>query len=327
MDNNGYVMAGMSFLLILPVLVLFVMIINVNYADTESKSQFIESESSLNVFRDFESNIPRLGRQVLKEEAFTVVNSKKPLLNSRKSTKDNLQLKIDQITQDYNNKGLQVSCTVQSIKESDDPFQVEVTSSVTVQKDKVAHKQTLHQKIPINDPDDPLPDPMPFVKCNEYGEVSINGSRIYYGHSLASYLEQRGEKNWDVYENASSPLFIKQCPYDPLIGHGAPNTTMETLKNCLDNGFYHESNDGACYLCRLEGKSTCYHQGLEIFILPPPTHNQSDNAPCSVDHVLFGDNNSDIYPGGSIQYYQEGDLIFLLYLDSSHRKKYGLPPI
>jgi len=326
MDNNGYVMTGMSFLLIVPVLVLFMLLINLNYADTESKSQFIESENILNVFQDFESNIPRLGRQVLKEEAFNVVNSKKPLLDSRKSTKDDLQLKLDQITQSYNKKGLQVNCRVLSIKESDDPFQVEVTSSVMVQKDKVVHKRILHQKIPINDPNDPLPDPMPFVKCNEYGEISISNGRIYYGHSLASYLEQRSEKNWEIYENASSPLFIKQCPYDPFVGHGAPNT-LETLKNCLDNGFYHESNDGACFLCRLEGKSTCHHQGLEIFILPPATYNQSDSAPCSVDHVLFGDNNSDIYPGGSIQYHQEGDLIFQLYLDDSHRKKYGLPPI
>jgi len=326
MDNNGYVMTGMSFLLILPIIVLFMALINLNYADTESKSQFIQSESISNVVHDFELNIPCLGRQVLKEEAFTVVNSKKPLFDSRKSTRDNLQLKIDQITQSYNNKGWHVNCTVQSITESDDPFQVEVTSWVMVQKGKVTHKQVIHQKIDINDPNDPLPDPMPFVKCKDYGEISINSSRIYYGHSLASYLEQRGEKNWEIYENASSPLFIKKCPYDPFVGHGVPNT-METLKNCLDNGFYHESNDGACYLCRLEGKSTCFHQGLEIFILPPPINNQTNSAPCSVDHVVFGDDNDDIYPGGCIQYHQEGNLIFLLYLDDSHRKKYGLPPI
>jgi hypothetical protein len=301
-------------------------VIDVNYADTESKSLLIHSENSLHVFQDLEFSLPRLGRQVLKEEAYAVIDSKKPLSDSRKSTKDNLQRKIDQITQNYNKYGLQVNCTVQSIKESDNPFEVEVTSTVVVQKYRASHQRTLHQKIAINGPKDPLPDPMPFVKCNEYGGVSINGSRIYYGHSLASYLEIRGEKNWEVYENASSPLFIKQCPYDPFVGHGTP-VTMETLKNCLDNGFYHESNDGACYLCRLEGKSTCHHQGLEIFILPPPTLNQSDSAPCSVDHVLFGDNSSDIYPGGSIKYYQEGVLIFQLFLDDSHRKKYGLPPI
>lgn len=326
MDNCGYVMTGTSFLLILPVLTLFMVLVDVNYGDTESKVQYIESENSLHVFQDLESNIPRLARQVLKEEAYTVINSEKSLTDSKKSTRDNLQLKVDQITQNYNNHGLKVNCTVLSIKESDDPFEVEVTSLVVVQKDKVSHQKILHQKISINDPNDPLPDPMPFVKCSEYGGASINGSRIYYGHSLALYLEQRNEKNGMVYENASSPLFINQCPYDPFVFHGDP-VTMETLKNCLDNGFYHESNDGACYLCRLEGKSTCHHQGLEIFIVPHPTCNQSDNAPCSVDHVLFGDDGGDIYSGWSIQYHQEGDLIFQLFLDDSHRKKYGLPPI
>jgi hypothetical protein len=326
MDNGGYVMTGTSFLLILPVLTLFMVLVVVNYADTESKAQFIESENCLHVFQDLESNIPRLARQILKEEAYTVINSGKPLPDSKKSTRDNLQLKVDQVAQNYDNHGLKVNCTVLSIKESDNPFEVEVTSSVVVQKNKVSHQEILHQKISINELNDPLPDPMPFVKCNEYGGASINSSRIYYGHSLASYLEQRGEKNWMVYENASSPLFINQCPYDPFVFHGDP-VTMGTLKNCLDNGFYHESNDGACYLCRLEGKSTCPHQGLEIFILPHPTSNQSDYAPCSVDHVLFAEDGSDIYPGGSIQYHQEGDLIFQLYLDDSHRKKYGLPPI
>jgi hypothetical protein len=326
MDNNGYVMAGMSFLLILPVFTLFMVLIDINYANTESKSLLIKSETTSHVFRDIESNIPRVGRQALKEEAYTVINSKKPLINSRKVTKDNIQLKMDQITQNYNKDGWNLSCTIQSVTESEDPFQVEVTSTVVVNKDDVSHQQVLHQKISINDPEDPLPDPMPFVKCNEYGGAAINGSRIFYGHSLASYLESRGKNNWAVYENATSPLFINKCPYDPFKAHGNPNT-METLKNCLDNGYYHESNDGACYLCRLEGKSTCYHQGIEIFIVPHPSCNQSETAPCSVDHVLFGENGSDIYPGGSVQYFKVDGLIFQLFLDNSHRKKYGITPI
>jgi hypothetical protein len=325
MDNDGYVMTGTSFLLILPVLILFMVLVELNYEDTESEVQIMESEKILQVFQDLEFNIPRLTRQVLKEEAYFVISSKKPFIDVRKITRDNLQFKVDQITQNYDKCGLQVNCTVLSIKESDDPFEVELTSLVVVQKDNVSHQEILQQKISIIDPYDPLPDPLPFVKCNEYGGASINGSRIYYAHSLVLYLEQRGEKNGMVYENASSPLFINQCPYDPFVCHGDP-VTMETLKNCLDNGFYHESNDGACYLCRLEGKNTCPHQGLEVFILPPPTNNQSDTAPCSVDHVLFGEG-GEIYPGVSIQYHQEENLIFQLFLDDSHRKKYGLPLI
>ncbi|MEG3224706.1 MAG: hypothetical protein BME94_04025 [Methanobacteriales archaeon Met13] len=327
MNQKGYVMTGMSFLLIIPIFILFMVLIDINHSNTESKSLVIKSESTLQISRDLESNLPRVGRQVLKEEAYEVIKSKKPLIDSKKVLKENIQLKMDKIAQDYNKNGANVTCTIRFLKESEDPFLIEINSNIVIVKDNVVHKQFLDQNISINDPKDPLPDPMPFVKCEKYGGVTINGSRICYGHSIVSYLESRGETNVQVYENATSPLFINRCPYDPFKSHG-DTKTLNTLKNCIDNGYFHESNDGACYLCRLEGKSTCYHQGIETFIIPAPQYNTSfANAPCSVDHVIFADNSSTIYPGGNLQYYIDGLITFQLFLDDSHRKKYGLPPI
>ncbi|HMK53507.1 MAG TPA: hypothetical protein VK444_01885 [Methanobacteriaceae archaeon] len=327
MDQKGYVMTGMSFLLIIPIFVLFMVLIDINHANTESKSLIIKSDNVLQISRDLEYNIPRVGRQALKEEAYGVIRSRKPLVNSKKTVKENIQLKMDKITQNYNKDGLKVIYAVRSLKESEDPFLIEINSTIIIVKDNLVHEQYLDQNISLYDPKDPLPDPMPFVKCQNYGGVTINGSRICYGHSLVSYLKSRGEINSEVYENATSPLFIKKCPYDPFKAHG-DTKNLDTLKNCIDNGYYHESNDAACYLCRLEGKSTCYHQGMEIFIVPAPQRNVSFfKAPCSVDHVIFSDNSTTIYPGGSLQYYVKGSLIFQLFLDDSHRKKYGLPPI
>ncbi|HNR26178.1 MAG TPA: hypothetical protein PKI66_05650, partial [Methanobacteriaceae archaeon] len=62
MDNDGYVMTGTSFLLILPVLILFIVLVELNYEDTESEVQIMESEKILQVFQDLEFNIPRLTR-------------------------------------------------------------------------------------------------------------------------------------------------------------------------------------------------------------------------------------------------------------------------
>ena len=101
-----------------------------------------------------------------------------------------------------------------------------------------------------------------------------------------------------------------QCPYDPYIHHGDEGV----LEDCLENGYFHESADGSCYLCRLEGKGKCPHYGLEVFI---QTHTplKNESLSCS-DHVVF----SDHYYGEKINPDDMNSLI----LDSSHRKKYGL---
>ena len=84
--------------------------------------------------------------------------------------------------------------------------------------------------------------------------------------------------------------------------------------DCLDKGYFHESADGSCYLCRLEGKGKCPHYGFEVFI---QTHTplKNESLSCS-DHVVFADH----YNGEKINPDDWDSLI----LDSSHRKKYGL---
>ena len=114
----------------------------------------------------------------------------------------------------------------------------------------------------------------------------------------------------ESYIEATAPLNIKKCPYDPYVHHGDPGV----LKDCLKNGYFHESADGSCYLCRLEGKGKCPHYGFEVFI---QTHTPLNNESLSCsDHVVF----SDHYNGKKID---ENDWNSLI-LDDSHRKKYGL---
>ena len=117
-------------------------------------------------------------------------------------------------------------------------------------------------------------------------------------------------KSPESYIEATAPLYIKKCPYDPYIHHGDPGV----LKDCLDKGYFHESADGSCYLCRLEGKGKCPHYGMEVFI---QTHTplKNESLSCS-DHVVF----SDHYNGEKINPDDWNSLI----LDSSHKKKYGL---
>ena len=90
-----------------------------------------------------------------------------------------------------------------------------------------------------------------------------------------------------------------------------------------DNGYFHDSNDGSCFLCRLEGKATCPDYGFETFIVPSNYSNSTLMfAPSSIEHVIFDDY---VYPGKGIVYYFDGSNYCKLFLDNGHRQKYGLP--
>jgi hypothetical protein len=334
MDKRGYVMSGVSFLLVLPAIMLFMVFIDMTSTGIEGNSRVIQSSYVLNDAKDLEENIEITGKQVFKSEAENVVKTGIPLSNSRQSIKENMQIKMNQITQEVkDNNGIEEECNITSVSSSEDPFAVEVNSSIKVRKDDVTHQEHISQDITILDPQYPTPNPLPFIKCHNYGGVQLANSRISFGYSLSKYLESRGVENAAAYENATTPLIIKKCPYDPYIMHGRKE--FKTLKNCIENGYFHESSDGSCFLCRLEGKGTCPHYGMETYIIPSPLTNISSNstnltfntAPSSIDHVIFNDTppGSGTYPGKKIIYLSEGGNLLILYLDNAHRQKYGFP--
>jgi hypothetical protein len=340
MDNKGYVMSGMSFLLILPAIMLFMVFLDMNHVGIEENSRVIESGKVLNTVKDLETNIPVTGKGVLKEEAENIVNTGMPLANSRKTVKDHMQIQIDQQSRNYqNNTGFVVECNITSVDNSEDPFAVEINSTIYVGKDDIVHQENLSQDISLLDPKYPMPNPLPFIKCKNYGGAQAIDNKILFASSLSAYLTNRGVSNAAAYENATTALIIKKCPYDPYKMHG--NKGYNTLKNCIENGYFHESSDGSCFLCRMEGKGTCPHYGMETFMVPSPnsntignTTNSSTNtnfksAPSSIDHVIFNETppGTGTYQGYVLIYYSDGLNFFKIFLDNAHRQKYGLPTL
>jgi hypothetical protein len=230
----------------------------------------------------------------------------------------------------YVNNGIEAECDIQYVDNSQDPFQIEVKSKIKVEKGTLKHQENLTQNISLINGSFPIMDPLPFIKCKEHGGATIREDKIFYGSSLSNHLESRGINNSEAYENATSPLYIRKCPYDPYELHGNTNDLVN-LKNCIDNGFYHESSDGSCFLCRLEGRGVCPHYGMETFIVPAPSvnlpslNNSSAVATSAPDHVIFDDTGHGTYQGHQIVYFNNGTHYFYLVLDDSHRKKYGLP--
>lgn len=330
MNEKGYVMGLVSFLLIIPIFLLLMAFINMAVVQADAQKSVLTSEDVLNVENDLETNLPQIGRQVLKDKSEEVVLSGNPITNSRKVIKDELQNKMDNLCSKYCREGIKAQCEIYYINNSQDPFQIEVISKITVEKGALKHQKNLTQNISIINGSPPIMDPLPFIKCKGHGGATIKDDKIFYGISLSNYLESRGVNNSKAYENATSPLYINKCPYDPYELHGnSPN--FVNLKNCIDNGFYHESSDGACFLCRLEGRGVCPHYGIETLIIPAPSVNMSLNnssliAPSSSDHVIFNDTGTHgTYSGHPIVYSNNGTHYFFLFLDDSHRKKYGLP--
>ncbi|EKF86815.1 hypothetical protein A994_00975 [Methanobacterium formicicum DSM 3637] len=339
MDNNGYVMSLSSFFLILPAVLLLTVLVDMTVDQTNIQQDILNSQDVMGVATDLEASLPLVGREVLRDKSLEVIHSGKPLSNSRKEVKEELQNRMDSFCSRYCGDGMLVECKILNVDNSFDPFCVEVKSRCTVNKGTLKHQVNLTQNISLVNGSFPIYDPLPFIKCRNYGGATIKGDRTYYGSSLENYLKSRGIENFEAYENATSALSIKKCPYDPYILHGDTDELVN-LKNCIDNGFYHESSDGSCFLCRLEGRGTCPHYGMETFITPAPSDNtlfsnplgnvslsnNSSNAPSSVDHVIFNDTGSHgTYSGCRLIYFTNGTHNFQIYLDNSHRQKYGLP--
>ena len=155
-----------------------------------------------------------------------------------------------------------------------------------------------------------LRDPLPLAKLTIASGILTYDDKIHYQEGLSAYMLLHQFDSPESYIEATAPLYIKKCPYDPYIHHGDPGV----LDDCLKQGYFHESADGSCYLCRLEGKGKCPHYGFEVFI---QTHTplKNESLSCS-DHVVFADH----YNGQKIDPDDWNSLI----LDSSHPKKYGL---
>ncbi|MGZ7160181.1 MAG: hypothetical protein ACXVHR_06895 [Methanobacterium sp.] len=320
MDQKGYVISGLSFLLIIPAIYLVAVFIDMTHIGSQSQGLIVQSDVVLSTEKDIESNLPLMAETTLQTTANEVINNGNPLQNSRTTVKNSLQRKIDNFTGKYNDEGINVTCKILSVNTGQDPFKVQINSSVSINKDHTAHKENLSQDISIIDPDYPIPDPLPFIKCKNFGGAKNSSTRIIYGSSLMNFLKSRNRTNAEAYLNATSPLIIKKCLYNSYVTHGQ-SYNLTNLKNCIDNGYYHESNDGACFLCRLEGKAICSHYGMETFIIPPASANNTlFNAPCSSDHVIFNDN----YDGYALIYHSNSTGYYKLFLDNEHRAKYGL---
>lgn len=305
-DSRGNMIVGTTAILIAAVVLMcIVTMTSLNYIQNHN----IESQSNDNfkyIIDDYSSNLEVLGRESIADVTQKVYNGL-PVRDSESDIKKKLTDKLDSKNDDFKEKyDVDLSSEVLSVETTDSPWVI----LFKVRLDGVKDNERFSQVIERNASIEGLRDPLPIAKLTIASGIMAYDDKIHYKTALSAYMLLHNFDSPESYLEATAPMTIKKCPYDPYVHHGDPGV----LEDCLDTGYFHESADGSCYLCRLEGKGKCPHYGFEVFI---QTHTPLGNESLSCsDHVVFADH----YNGQKINPDDWDSLI----LDSSHRKKYGL---
>lgn len=308
-DSTGNLITGAIAILIVSIILLSIFIATSISLMEKSTIDSISNDNFKYIMEDYNTNIEKSLHESIEEVAEKVTTARSPVWDSSKEIEKRLDKKLQEKNKEYSKKyGVNIESEVLSVSNTSDPSYVQSQVKINSNRANEKFNSIITSKTSIEG----LKDPLPFIKCGKSLTFFTIGDKISYGLSLAEYLELHGMVEISKgYIGASSPLTIKKCPFDPYIHHG----DGLTLKKCLDSGYFHESRDGSCYLCRLEGKGKCPHYGFEVFITTIVNPDVEFSVSAS-DHVIFNDR----YPGFPLDY-SPGQRIFL---DSSHRLKYGL---
>lgn len=282
-DSKGNIITGTTVILIASLILILIFVLTSMYTLENENTDSIANDNLKYIVNDYNRNLEVLSRDSIAEVTEEVYHGKY-IFSSEREIKKVLNKKLDDKNKEYEKKyGVSISSNVLSIKNTDDPINLEVTTHLKISKNKDRFSGNLKSITSV----ECLKDPLPYAILTAHGIDKPEG-----------------------YLGATSPLIIKKCPYDPYIHHG----DGDTLQNCLKNGYFHESADGSCYLCRLEGKGICPHYGFEVFIVPYCVG--VEYSVSGSDHVVFHDR----YPGHKINPEDPTEL----FLDVAHRTKYGV---
>ena len=306
LDSKGNIIVGTTAILILALLLISIFVIT---AVTFIQNSNLDSEANDNfkyIIDDYSANLEVFGRDAIAEATQKVYNGLH-ITNSENQIKKNLNNILEDKNKELGQKyDIDLTSETISVENTDSPWKILFKVKLNGKKGNEYFSQIIERNASVEG----LRDPLPIAKLTIASGIMAYNDKIHYKTALSAYMLLHNLDSPESYIEATAPLTIKKCPYDPYIHHGDPGV----LKDCLKTGYFHESADGSCYLCRLEGKGKCPHYGFEVFI---QTHTPLNNESLSCsDHVVF----SDHYNGEKINPNDWDSLI----LDSSHRKKYGL---
>lgn len=305
-DSKGNIIVGSTSILIVVLLLACIfVVVTLNYIE-HGNIDFASNDNFKYIVEDYSKNLEVVERQSLSEVTKKAFDGW-PISNSQKEIKKKLDKHLAERNIEYEKRyGVKITSEVLPVENTDTPWNLLFKVKLNIEKDGESYSNIVEKLVSVEG----LRDPLPIAKLTVASGILTYGDTYHYGTALSAYMLIHDLKSPESYIEATAPLTIRKCPYDPYVHHGDPGV----LRDCLENGYFHESADGSCYLCRLEGEGKCPHYGFEVFI---QTHTplKNESLSCS-DHVVF----SDHYNGQKINPNDWNSLI----LDSSHMKKYGL---
>ena len=253
-DEKGNFSIILTSLILIGFLLLSIIILNVAINQERENGEIVSSNNFQYIVNDYIRNLPLIEHEALEDLSEEIIKDKRPSLDSKSDLKEIVDGKLSAKNQEYyENYGIQINSSLIAIENTSNPFSYKFKTHILSVKGDYSFEKIVSSDVDCID----LKDPVPILYLKDYHGLSYNESFYNYGNSLSEFLRSKGVENYSFYIDANSPLIIRKCPYDPYKHHGDDNGKI--MKNCRDNGYYHESRDGACYLCRLEGKSGCEH--------------------------------------------------------------------
>ena len=305
-DSKGNIIIGATAILIAALILICIFVVSSIYFIENENTDSEMNDNFKYIVDDYTNNLEIHGRTAIDKATSKVFNGL-PVLNSRDQIKKNLDNILEEENEEYFERyGVKITSETVSVEDTESPWKILFKVKLNAEKDGEKFSKIIEKNASIEG----LRDPLPIAKLTVLSGILTYDNQIHYKTALSAYMLLHHLDSPESYIEATAPLIIEKCPYDPYTHHGDEGV----LENCLEKGYFHESADGSCYLCRLEGKGKCPHYGLEVFI---QTHTpiKNETLSCS-DHVVFEDH----YNGEKIDPDDWNSLI----LDSSHRKKYGL---
>ena len=283
-DEKGNFSIIITSLILIGFLILSIIILNSAISQENENNEIVSSNSYKYVLDDYIRNLPLIEHEALEELSEEIIKNKRPRLDSKRDLKEIIDGKLNEKNQEYyDNYHIQINSSLIAIENTSNPFSYKFKTHIFSVKGDYSFERIVSSDVDCIG----LKDPVPILYLKDYHGLSYNESSYNYGNSLSEFLRANGVENHSFYIDANSPLIIRKCPYDPYKHHGDDNGKL--MKNCRDNGYYHESKDGACYLCRLEGKSGCEHYGFETFINPQKTNETGRVSACGSDGQVWNE--------------------------------------
>ena len=225
-DCKGYILSGISSILIISFFILVIVLLTVMYSINFDNNQGLGSDSMKYIVEDYNRNIEILAYKSLEEESNKVITSKTPLFDASDEIKNNLNKKLNLKNKEYyDTYNIKITSEVISIENGNKPEFLKIKTILNIESDKGKFNKIIESKTSILN----LKDPLPIILCGKYTNFHYNDTTIIYEDSLMHYLSNRNVENSEGYLNATSSFIIKKCPYDPYIHHG----DNDTLNNCI----------------------------------------------------------------------------------------------